>query len=57
MLSDGNNPDSMKVEDKKKHQENKKPEQTAPFEHCPDCSTRTGGGRCRLCKESSLYHR
>ena len=25
--------------------------QTAPFEHCPDCGTRTGGGRCGTCKD------
>jgi len=25
--------------------------QTAPFEHCPDCGTRTGGGRCGACKD------
>ena len=26
-------------------------EQTAPFEHCPDCGTRSGGGRCGTCKD------
>lgn len=26
-------------------------EQTAPFEHCPDCYIRTGGGRCGVCKD------
>ena len=25
--------------------------QVAPYEHCPDCGTRTGGGRCVTCKE------
>ncbi len=25
--------------------------QTAPYEHCPDCGTRTGGGRCRPCED------
>ncbi len=25
--------------------------QVAPYEHCPDCSTRTGGGRCRVCED------
>jgi predicted RNA-binding Zn-ribbon protein involved in translation (DUF1610 family) len=29
-------------------------EQTAPFEHCPDCGTRTGGGRCGFCRELSF---
>lgn len=51
MLSDGNNPDSVKVEDEKKQQENERPEQTAPYEHCPDCGTRTGGGRCVTCRD------
>lgn len=50
MLSDGNNPNNVKVEDEKKQHENKRPEQTAPFEHC-ECGTRTGGGRCGPCKD------
>ena len=30
---------------------------TAPFEHCPDCHTRTGGGRCGACKDGSAWER
>lgn len=25
--------------------------QVAPYEHCPDCGTRTGGGRCGTCRD------
>lgn len=29
-------------------------EQTAPYEHCRDCGTRTGGGRCSACKDLGM---
>ena len=51
MSSDGNNPNGVIVEDSDKRQEVETLEQTAPYEHCPDCGTRTGGGRCRVCKD------
>ena len=51
MLSDGNNPNGVIVEDIDKRREKKTSEQTAPYEHCPDCYTRTGGGRCGVCKD------
>lgn len=51
MLSDGNNPNGVIVEDRDKLREEEPSEQTAPFEHCPDCGTRTGGGRCGICKD------
>ena len=51
MYSDGNNPNGVIVEDREKRQKEKVTEQTAPFEHCPDCGTRTGGGRCGVCKD------
>ena len=61
MLSDGNNPNSVIVEDNKKNQENEIVEQTKPYEHCPDCFTRTGGGRCACCRDliqnESAYNR
>ena len=47
MFSDGNNPNGVIVEDNKK----KDLEQTDPYEHCPDCGTRTGGGRCSCCRD------
>ena len=51
MLSDGNNPNGVIVEDRDKIQKEEVTEQTAPFEHCPDCGTRTGGGRCGACND------
>ena len=51
MFSDGNNPNSVIVEDNNKQQEEKTLEQTASYEHCPDCGTRTGGGRCGWCRD------
>ena len=54
MLSDGNNPNGVLVEDRDKRREVETLEQTEPYEHCPDCGTRTGGGRCVTCRELSF---
>ena len=51
MHSDGNNPNDVLVEDSDKRQEIETLDQTEPYEHCPDCYTRTGGGRCGACKD------
>ena len=51
MFSDGNNPNGVIVEDIDKHREAETLDQTAPYEHCPDCGIRTGGGRCGACKD------
>lgn len=50
MPSDGNNPNSVIVEDSDKRREAEPVDQTDPYEHC-DCGTRTGGGRCGPCKD------
>ena len=54
MLSDGNNPNGVIVEDSDKRREAETLDQTAPYEHCPGCGTRTGGGRCVTCRESTF---
>lgn len=51
MHSDGNNPNDVLVEDSDKRREREILEQPDPYEHCPDCGTRTGGGRCGVCKD------
>lgn len=51
MFSDGNNPDGVIAEDRDRLKEVDASEQTAPYEHCPDCGTRTGGGRCETCRD------
>ena len=54
MLSDGNNPNNVIVEDRDKEKEDKTFDSVEPTEHCPVCFTRTGGGRCLSCIESTF---
>ena len=53
-ISDGNNPNGVIVEDNDEIQKEKVSEQTAPYEHCRDCGTRTGGGRCSACRDLGI---